>query len=95
MTRRLSREEGMFVGWSCGSAVYGALEWARENLTWHYDHHMGPDQDCNWCVTWPWFDHIMGTREPYVGTEREARDRKRRADRAARKAAAAAGAVPA
>ncbi len=33
MTRRLSREEGLFVGWSCGSAVWGALEWARENLT--------------------------------------------------------------
>ena len=32
MTRRLSREEGLFVGWSCGSAVYGAMEWARENL---------------------------------------------------------------
>lgn len=33
MTRRLAREEGMFVGWSCGSAVYGALEWAKENMT--------------------------------------------------------------
>ena len=32
MARRLSREEGLFVGWSCGSAVHGALEWARENL---------------------------------------------------------------
>lgn len=32
MTRRLSREEGMFVGWSCGSAVWGALEWARGRL---------------------------------------------------------------
>ena len=32
MTRKLAREEGMFVGWSCGSAVYGALEYARENL---------------------------------------------------------------
>lgn len=32
MTRKLSREEGMFVGWSCGSAVYGALEYAREHL---------------------------------------------------------------
>jgi len=32
MTRRLSREEGMFVGWSCGSAVWGALEWAKEHL---------------------------------------------------------------
>ncbi|AGA80827.1 cystathionine beta-synthase [Echinicola vietnamensis] len=33
MTRRLSREEGLFVGWSCGSAVHGALEYARQHLT--------------------------------------------------------------
>jgi cystathionine beta-synthase len=32
MTRRLAREEGLFVGWSCGSAVHGALEYAREHL---------------------------------------------------------------
>ena len=32
MTRRLAREEGLFVGWSCGSTVYGALEWAKINL---------------------------------------------------------------
>tara|TARA_R110002124_G_scaffold285907_3_gene465265 strand:- start:9584 stop:10951 length:1368 start_codon:yes stop_codon:yes gene_type:complete len=32
MTRRLAREEGLFVGWSCGSAVHGALEYAKENL---------------------------------------------------------------
>ncbi|GAB4407848.1 MAG: cystathionine beta-synthase [Microscillaceae bacterium] len=32
MTRRLAREEGLFVGWSCGSAMYGALEYAREHL---------------------------------------------------------------
>lgn len=32
MARRLSREEGLFVGWSCGTAVHGALEWAREHL---------------------------------------------------------------
>ncbi len=31
MTRRLAKEEGLFVGWSCGTAVYGALEYAREN----------------------------------------------------------------
>ncbi|MEZ4288005.1 MAG: hypothetical protein R3A47_07650 [Polyangiales bacterium] len=53
-------------------------EWARENLSWHYDHHMGPNQHANWCVTFPWFDHVMGTREPYVGTEREKRDREKR-----------------
>lgn len=32
MARRLSREEGLFVGWSSGSAVHGALEYAKENL---------------------------------------------------------------
>jgi sterol desaturase/sphingolipid hydroxylase (fatty acid hydroxylase superfamily) len=62
-------------------------EWARKHLPWHYDHHMGPDQDANWCVTRPWFDHVMGTRKPYVGTEREARERERRARRAATAAA--------
>lgn len=33
MTRRLAKEEGLFVGWSAGSAVHGALEYAKENLT--------------------------------------------------------------
>ncbi|HEX4340802.1 MAG TPA: sterol desaturase family protein [Polyangiaceae bacterium] len=55
--------------------------WARENVPWHYDHHMGPDQDANWCVTRPWFDHVMGTRKPYIGTEREQADEARRARR--------------
>ena len=48
--------------------------WARDHLPWHYDHHMGPDQNANWCVTRPWFDEIMGTRKPYLGTARAARD---------------------
>jgi sterol desaturase/sphingolipid hydroxylase (fatty acid hydroxylase superfamily) len=62
--------------------------WAREHLSWHYDHHMGPDQDANWCVTWPWFDHLMGTRVPYKDTPREERDRARRAARLRRSTAA-------
>ncbi|MFN7975569.1 MAG: sterol desaturase family protein [Acidobacteriota bacterium] len=79
-------------------AVYGAVNyyrvhrkahldpaWAREHLPWHVDHHMGPNQDANWCVTRPWFDWVMGTREKYVGTECEAR---RNARLAARLAAA-------
>ena len=32
MTRRLAKEEGLFVGWSCGSASFGALEYAKNNL---------------------------------------------------------------
>ena len=30
-TRRLAQEEGLFIGGSCGSAVYGALDYAREH----------------------------------------------------------------
>ena len=33
MARRLAREEGLFIGWSCGTAVHGALEWANHHLT--------------------------------------------------------------
>lgn len=33
MTRRLAKEEGLFVGWSSGTAVHGALAFAQENLT--------------------------------------------------------------
>ncbi len=32
MARKLSRTEGLFVGWSCGTAVHGALEYAKEHL---------------------------------------------------------------
>ena len=30
-TRRLSSEEGLFVGWSCGAAVKGALQYIEKN----------------------------------------------------------------
>lgn len=45
-------------------------EWAKEHLPWHYDHHMGKDQNANWCVTHPWFDHVMGTRKKYQYDEK-------------------------
>ena len=64
--------------------------WARANLPWHYDHHMGPEQDANWCVTRPWFDDLLGTRKPYLGTEKATRDEARRAAKAASKAASVA-----
>ena len=31
LTRRLAREEGLFLGWSCGAATLGALNWIKEN----------------------------------------------------------------
>lgn len=63
-------------------------EWAREHLPWHVDHHLGPNQHANWCVTRPWFDILLGTRQPYLGTAREEQDRarwqERQADRSGR-----------
>ncbi len=32
MARKISREEGLFVGWSSGSAVHGAIEYARDHM---------------------------------------------------------------
>jgi hypothetical protein len=43
--------------------------WAREHLPWHYDHHMGKDQNSNWCVTRPWFDELLGTRKPAAAAD--------------------------
>ena len=78
--------------WRVHKKAHEDPAWAREHLPWHYDHHMGPNQDANWCVTRPWFDILMGTREPYVGTEleRKANDKKR-----AKTAAAASALAPA
>lgn len=58
-------------------------EWAKQNLPWHYDHHMGPKADANWCVTKPWFDDLLGTREPYLGTPKEIEKSLRKAKKAA------------
>jgi hypothetical protein len=55
--------------------------WAKEHLPWHVDHHMGPDQHKNWCVTHPLFDYLMGTREEYLGTDRARDDERREAAR--------------
>ena len=65
------------------------IEWCRTKLPWHYDHHMGPNQDANWGVTAPWWDWIMGTREPYCGTDRETEDNRRRDARALARSAGA------
>jgi hypothetical protein len=49
-------------------------EWAKQHLPWHVDHHMGPDQHKNWCVTYPLTDWVLGTRVKYLGTERHKED---------------------
>tara|TARA_Y100000296_G_C5164344_1_gene253706 strand:- start:650 stop:1099 length:450 start_codon:yes stop_codon:yes gene_type:complete len=36
--------------------------WGKKYLKWHWDHHMGKDQDANWCILFPLFDYVMYTR---------------------------------
>ncbi|TDU32416.1 hypothetical protein DFR24_1811 [Panacagrimonas perspica] len=45
--------------------------WGQSRIPWHYDHHMGRNPNANWCVTRPWFDYVMGTREFTEGSPRE------------------------
>ena len=53
-------------------AAHVDMEWARDNVPWHYDHHMGPDQHLNWGVRLPFVDYLFGTRKKYKGTPKEA-----------------------
>ena len=47
------------------------FRWARNYVPWHYDHHVGPNQNMNWGVRLPWVDWIVGTRQVFIGTPRE------------------------
>lgn len=69
-----------FVGtlWYCAANYYRIHkhshkdpEWGQKRIPWHYDHHMGRNPNANWCVTRPWFDYVMGTREFTAGSPRE------------------------
>tara|TARA_R110000824_G_scaffold67377_8_gene174606 strand:+ start:42935 stop:43429 length:495 start_codon:yes stop_codon:yes gene_type:complete len=42
------------------------VEWGKKNIPWHYDHHMGPNQDANYGVTVQWPDKLFGTRVKYL-----------------------------
>jgi len=42
------------------------IEWGKKKLPWHYDHHMGKEQDINWGVTTDLLDLIMKTRTYYL-----------------------------
>ena len=41
------------------------VEWGKKWMPWHWDHHMGRDQNCNWGVTNPTFDYVFRTRKTY------------------------------
>ena len=46
-------------------------DWGKKWVPWHVDHHLGPNQHKNWCVTFPLWDWVMDTRVPFVGTPAE------------------------
>lgn len=39
--------------------------WGKRWMRWHYDHHIGKDQDKNWNVVIPIMDYVMRTRVRY------------------------------
>jgi sterol desaturase/sphingolipid hydroxylase (fatty acid hydroxylase superfamily) len=41
------------------------IKWCKKYLPWHYDHHMGKNQDANWGVTNEWVDKLLSTRIKY------------------------------
>ncbi len=58
------------VGWA---ALYYLVHWfnhahpklGKKCFPWHHDHHMGKNQNANWCVIFPLWDWILGTRVLY------------------------------
>ncbi len=46
-------------------------EWARNYASWHYDHHMAPNQHLNWGVRLPMIDCLLGTRKHWKGERKE------------------------
>jgi len=42
------------------------IKWGRKKMPWHYDHHMGTNQDANWGVTTDLIDLLMNTRAYYL-----------------------------
>ena len=51
--------------------MHTSWDYARQHASWHYDHHMAPDQNCNWGVRLPIFDYLFGTRKYYKGSKKE------------------------
>jgi hypothetical protein len=42
------------------------VEFFKKWMPWHYEHHMGRNQNVNWCVVCPLMDHIMRTRDKWL-----------------------------
>ena len=36
--------------------------WATKHIPWHYEHHIGKNQNANYGVRKPWIDYLLKTR---------------------------------
>lgn len=63
---------GTIAYWYTHHRAHRDPAWAIKWMPWHVEHHMSPNEEENWCITFPLFDWIMGTRVKYIGTPREA-----------------------
>ena len=41
------------------------VNWCKKWTPWHWDHHMGKNQNMNWGITNPLFDYLFRTRQKY------------------------------
>ncbi len=44
------------------------VDFFKRWMPWHYEHHMGKNQNANWCVICPLMDHLMGTRDKWLNS---------------------------
>jgi len=71
----------LFAPWFFGATVFSIVSyyfqhykahtnrpWAKKHLSWHYDHHMGFDQDKNFGVRSAVFDKLFGTYKPFLNS---------------------------
>ncbi len=42
------------------------VDFFKKWMPWHYEHHMGKDQNANWCVVCPLMDYMMNTRVKWL-----------------------------
>jgi|TARA_R100000008_G_scaffold22226_1_gene11764 sterol desaturase/sphingolipid hydroxylase (fatty acid hydroxylase superfamily) len=55
----------LFVYYFVHKKAHRDVRWARKWIPWHYDHHMGRNQDKNWGIVLPIYDYLLGTRKKY------------------------------
>jgi len=56
---------GAIIYYSSHAISHIHPEIGKKYFPHHFDHHMGSNQDANWCVSYPFWDKILKTRVKY------------------------------